>query len=355
MKILMLNYEYPPLGGGGAAVCRDISEKMVHRGHIVTVITMCMDGLKTYEIINGVHIHRVKCWRKKEKVCHPWEQMTYCISAFNYINNNLNIDAFDVIHCHFIIPTGLLAYWIKRKYRKDYILTAQGSDVIGHNNKRFKLLYSVIKPGWVKIVDNAKVLTAPSEYLIDKIHKTTQKQCILIPNGLCLKDYYTSEKKKIIITLCRLQESKGIQDLIIALSKVNLNGWKAYILGDGPYKKELLKMIDEYGLSNQVNILGYVSDEERTRFLSEAGLYFTGSWFEAMPISVLEAMASSCNIIASDIEPHNSVLDTEYIYKDMDDLKHKLENILKAEPHSINYNINQYDWDNIIDDYERIY
>lgn len=199
------------------------------------------------------------------------------------------------------------------------------------------------------------MLTAPSEYLIDKIHKTTQKQCTLIHNGLCLKDYYTSEKKKIIITLCRLQESKGIQDLIIALSKINLNGWKAYILGDGPYKKVLLRMIDEYGLSNQVNIIGHVSGEEKYRFLSEAGLFFTGSWFESVSLAVLEAMASSCNIIASDIEPHNSVLDTEYIYKDMDDLKHKLENICKAEPHGINYNIDQYDWDNIIDDYERIY
>lgn len=355
MNVLMLNYEYPPLGGGGAAVCRDISEKLVAKGHFVTVITMNMRGLKEYEVINGVHVHRVKCWRSKEKVCHPWEQMTYCISAFNYINHKVDIDSYDVIHCHFIIPTGLLAYWIKKKYKKEYILTAQGSDVIGHNNKRFKTLYSIIKPGWIKIVENAKVLTAPSDYLIDKIHKTIQKECVLIPNGLCLKDYHCSEKKKTIITLCRLQESKGIQDLIKALTKVNLNGWKVLILGDGPYKSELLRMINEYGLEDQVSLLGYVSDEERFKYLSEAGLYFTGSWFEAMPISVLEAMASSCNIIASDIEPHNSVLDKKYIYKDMDDLESKLEKVCNEDPHHVEYSINQFDWDNIIDKYESIY
>lgn len=356
MNILMLNYEYPPLGGGGAAVCRDISEKLVNNGNHVTVITMKMSNLGSHENINGVEVYRVKCLRSKAKVCHPWEQLTYCFAAYFFIKRHLVLKDYDVIHCHFIIPTGLLAYWLKIQYGKDYILTAQGSDVIGHNDKRFKLLYSLIKPIWRKIVHNAKILTAPSDYLISKIHNTeTSVKCELVPNGLCMGNYFTVKKNRSIITLCRLQESKGIQDLIRAASKINLHEWKIYILGEGPYKKELQNLVEKLGLTNDIKLLGYVSDEDRYKYLSEAGLYFTGSWFEAMPISVLEAMASSCNIIASDIEPHRSILSQEHIYKGMNDLESKLQYFCEHEPSSVKYDIDKYDWDSIVDEYMRFY
>ena len=40
MKILVLNYEYPPIGGGGASVSRDIAVHLVELGHEVVVVTM---------------------------------------------------------------------------------------------------------------------------------------------------------------------------------------------------------------------------------------------------------------------------------------------------------------------------
>lgn len=352
----MLNYEYPPLGGGGSSVCRDISEKLVKEGNQVTVITMGMSGLKPRETVNGVDIHRVKCWRSQAKVCHPWEQMTYCIMAYKYINSNIDVSLFDILHCHFIIPTGLLALWLKRKYKKEYVLTAQGSDVIGHNNKRFRYLYPLIKPLWIKIIKNAKVLTAPSDYLINKIHETAKEQkCKLIPNGLNINNYASTSKKKTIVTLSRLQESKGIQDLIVAIRNLNLGEWKIYILGEGPYRSELEKMIAEYKLKEKVKLLGFISDDERKKYLSEAGLYFTGSRFEAMPISVLEAMASSCNIIASDIEPHRTVLSQDRIYKSISELKLMIAEVCSETPSEVKYDISKYDWNNIIYEYEEIY
>lgn len=356
MNILMLNYEYPPLGGGGSAVCRDISEKLVKGGNHVTVVTMGMSGLKPRETVNGVDIRRVKCWRSQAAVCHPWEQMTYCISAYKYIRNNVELDLFDVIHCHFIIPTGLLALWLKRKYKKEYVLTAHGSDVIGHNNKRFRYLYMLIKPLWIKIVKNAKVLTAPSDYLISKIHETAKEQkCELIPNGLNMDNYTSAIKRKTIVTLSRLQESKGIQDLLTAIRNMDLKEWKFYILGEGPYRSELEKMVAEYKLNEKVKLLGFISGDEKKKYLGEAGLYFTGSRFEAMPISVLEAMASSCNIIASDIEPHRMVLSQDRIYKSIGELKLMIAKVCNETPSEAKYDISKYDWNNIIHEYEEIY
>ena len=61
MNILCLNYEYPPIGGGGGAACKDLAEKLVRFGHRVDVVTSAFSGLPTREIRDGVHIHRVRC------------------------------------------------------------------------------------------------------------------------------------------------------------------------------------------------------------------------------------------------------------------------------------------------------
>ena len=50
MKILMLNYEFPPLGGGASPVSYEIAKGYVELGHEVTVVTMAFQGLKKFEI-----------------------------------------------------------------------------------------------------------------------------------------------------------------------------------------------------------------------------------------------------------------------------------------------------------------
>ena len=59
IKILVINYEYPPIGGGGGVICRDIAEEMVTLGHEVDVVTSMYRGLSEYEEVNGVNVYRV--------------------------------------------------------------------------------------------------------------------------------------------------------------------------------------------------------------------------------------------------------------------------------------------------------
>lgn len=56
MKILVLNYEYPPLGGGAASVSRDLSTQLAYRGHDVTVVTMGYQNLPAYEEVQKVKV-----------------------------------------------------------------------------------------------------------------------------------------------------------------------------------------------------------------------------------------------------------------------------------------------------------
>lgn len=63
MRILMLNYEYPPLGGGASPVTKSLSEELVKLRHSVDVVTMGFKGLKKIEEINEVNIYRVTDFR----------------------------------------------------------------------------------------------------------------------------------------------------------------------------------------------------------------------------------------------------------------------------------------------------
>lgn len=69
MRILVLNYEFPPLGGGAAPVSRDISIQLCRQGHDVTVLTMHYKNLPVYEEVQGVKIYRLKCLRRKKSSC----------------------------------------------------------------------------------------------------------------------------------------------------------------------------------------------------------------------------------------------------------------------------------------------
>ncbi|MCA9485852.1 MAG: glycogen/starch synthase, partial [Nanoarchaeota archaeon] len=77
LRILMLNYEFPPLGGGASPVSYEISKGLVKLGHRVDVVTMGYRDLEQVEKKEGINVYRVKCMRSKKEICHPWEQLSY--------------------------------------------------------------------------------------------------------------------------------------------------------------------------------------------------------------------------------------------------------------------------------------
>ena len=96
-RILVLNYEFPPLGGGASPVSYELAKRLSETGvYDIDVVTMgygakwsevsphgIARGLPAYEEVNkNFRIHRVKCLRSKKEICHPWEQPTYLISGY---------------------------------------------------------------------------------------------------------------------------------------------------------------------------------------------------------------------------------------------------------------------------------
>ena len=295
----MLNYEFPPLGGGGSPVSYEIAKGYVGLGHSVTVVTMAYKDLPGYEIKDGIEIYRVPCWRSKKEICHPWEQLTYILSAKGFLKQHLKNHKYDINHTHFIIPTGIISLWLKKRYNLPYIITSHGSDVPGYNPDRFQLLHKFTGPILRRICENAKIITTPSRYLKDLIEKNIGHYKIaVIPNSS--RDFFVENIKKenIIISSGRLLPRKGFHLLIEAFNQINHPDWKLYICGDGPYRKKLEEMA-----RNNRNIIftGWLNNTEKEYrlLMNKAKIFALLSSFETQGIVFVEAMSAGCAILSS--------------------------------------------------------
>ncbi len=312
LRILMLNYEFPPLGGGASPVSYEVAKGYVQSGHKVDVVTMGFKGLPAFEEIEGISVYRVPCWRSKKEICHPWEQYSYIRSAKIFLKQHLKTHTYNINHTHFIIPTGVISLWLKKKYNLPYIITSHGSDVLGYN-KRFRYIYPIVARQWKEIIKEAKVITTPSQFLQNKIKGlTSEGNFKVIPNGIDTAKFKPMKKEKRILVVARLFPNKGVQDVLDALKGLPLKekGWHVDLVGEGPYRSVLEQKCKENKLEEVVVFHGWVdnSSQEMKEFYGKASIFISASYFENLSIVLLEALASGCQVLATDVGGNPEVI-----------------------------------------------
>ncbi|MFA5024713.1 MAG: glycosyltransferase family 4 protein [Patescibacteria group bacterium] len=333
----MLNYEFPPLGGGAGPVSYEIAKGYVGLGHSVAVVTMTYKNLPRYEVKDGIEIYRVPCWRSKKELCHPWEQATYLISGWLKCRELLRKNKYDICHCHFIIPTGVLALALKKKFGLPYIITAHGSDVPGFNTDRFQFLHKFTGPFLRKISKEAKNIISPSIYLkgliLKNISVTIEDKIKVIPNGIDSKKFTPQEKKKYIFSSGRLLPRKGFQYLIQAVSGEDV-GYEVHVAGDGPMMYELKRLAEKS--KTKIIFHGWLDNKEKEykNLLEQSEIYVLASEKENASIALLEAMGAGCAVITTNVSGCPETVGDAGLYvnpKDGADLKSKLSNIINNQ------------------------
>jgi glycosyltransferase involved in cell wall biosynthesis len=300
MRILTLNYEYPPVGGGGATVSAQLCEHLVQSGHSVDVVTMRHKDLPHDEIVNGVRIFRVPSYRSRVDICRTHEMATYMLGGRKHILNLARQNQYDIIHAHFIIPTGPLAQYVHKHTGTPYLITCHGSDVPGYNPDRFGLAHILLMPYWKKLVRSAMSLVSPSVSLADLMKRHCPNLNItIIPNGYEGSAFNTGRRRNQSILLCsRLLRRKGFQYVIEAVKGLDL-GWDVHIIGEGPYRQKLEQLAQ--GSKTPIIFHGWLDrDEPKFKELYETSAIFVfPSEMENFPTVLLEAMNAGCAIITS--------------------------------------------------------
>ena len=154
----------------------------------------------------------------------------------------------------------------------------------------------------------ADVLTANTSGVMDSLLPLFQaRQLALLPNPLPMPVLPaaagTARDRQGFVTVARLVPQKGIDVLIRALAQTvgAARDWTLTLVGDGPEREALEQQVQQAGLQEQVQFLGFRSDPQT--FLLQAGVFVLPSRFEGMPNALLEAMAAGLAVVVTDASP----------------------------------------------------
>lgn len=215
-------------------------------------------------------------------------------------------DGFDLLHTHGY-KGNILFGWLPRSFRRlPIVTTLHGwTNTGGMNRMRF-----------YEWLDARSLHRIESVVLVNQAmlgnHRLRRVRCVVIDNGIDLDGTLSLEEKPLVgsvVGFCgsrftvgaigRLSPEKGFDDLVSAVGALVRSGFdlNLVIIGEGPLHDELAKGAVEAGLDGRFLLCGYL--EGASRYLSHFKAFVLPSLTEGLPITLLEAMASSTPVVAS--------------------------------------------------------
>jgi len=329
MRILIINYEFPPLGGGAASASFHIARELVRLDCSITLLTSHFRGLPKNETIEGVNIVRIPVLRKNIDRCSIPEMMSFMISGSWYGLRIMKRERPDAVLAFFTIPCshiGLLGKW---RWGIPYIVSLRGGDVPGAQSEQLGLIHFLTKPLAKFLWRRAASVVANSKGLATLARQTTPELDIrVIPNGVDTERFLPigkeagEDKQSVrLLYVGRASPEKNLSKAFIALQRSSLQNWEFTIVGDGPQLPLWKKEVKNLGLSSRINFRGWIPKEELPGLYAKFDIFIFPSTSEGMPNVVLEAMASGLPIIATRIRGNEDLVEHEvsgFLYEPSD-------------------------------------
>ncbi len=224
----------------------------------------------------------------------------------------------DIIHANWSI-CGVIGGIVGALRSKPIITTIRGED---GNKSDTNFIYKLVLNLAVLL---SSVVVGVSDDLIIKINKVSNKKnrkFICVPNGIdreLLNFEYTtrtwedSDALK-LISVGNITENKNFECILKAVNVLLIRKRNVTftLIGDGPSKNSLHNMVRQFGISENVKILGAKPSEVVYKQVNEADIFILSSFREGRPNVLLESMAIGTPIIASDIEGVKEIIKDDY-------------------------------------------
>ncbi|MGD8777268.1 MAG: glycosyltransferase family 4 protein [Syntrophobacterales bacterium] len=314
IRLLLINYEYPPLGGGAGNATAHLAREFTLLGAEVMVLTSGFRGLPAKETSNGFAVKRIPTIRRRLDRCTPVEMLTFMISASLTALRLTRSWRPDVTIAFFGIPCGPVAYTLKAIYGVPYIVSLRGGDVPGFQPYDLALYHRLMKPAICFLWRQATCVVANSQGLRDLAQSSEPDVTIhVIPNGVDPERFRPEGSPNRngpvrLLYVGRLTYQKGVDVLIQALNKLDSEiEFEVELVGDGNARRPLERMAREFDLVDRLHFTGWLDRTEIPQRYQQADIFVLPSRDEGMANVILEAMASGLPVIATKI-PGNAEL-----------------------------------------------
>lgn len=246
----------------------------------------------------------------------------------------------DLVHIHSAIDVGI-AYNISN-VKLPYLITEHSSkfqrNILNEDQK--KHLYGTFS--------NAEEVIAVGNGLKEAIKKyCNDKEILVIPNMMCLSEVdqvKDKEKERFrFFSLGLLTKTKGMDLLIEAFNKGRnkLVDCELLIGGDGEERNKLQLKIEEYGLQDNIKLLGMIDRDQVSYYMSNSDVFVLASRFETFGIVFLEAMTFGKPVIGTRTGgPDTFINENNGICVEVEDVEALANAMIKIKNNIFNYDEN---------------
>lgn len=303
MRILVLNHEFPPVGGGGGEATKDVAFSLAERGYDVTILTAHVRGLPKAQVVNGVKIYRLQSMRKEMFKASFLAMAAYIWAGLWHGLWLAHSWKPDLIHAQFAVPAGALAWVLSRILRVPYIITTHLGDVPSGVPEKTDRWFRWVYPFTPRIWRDARQVIAVSEYTRELAIKHYSVDIRIIPNGvnLALIDHLEPviHHPPQVVFSGRFVSQKNPVRVVEALDGLKYLEWRCVMLGDGELKVEVEREIEKRGLTERFTLTGWVEPKQVIEYFKQSDILFMPSHTEAFPVTGVYALGTGLAIVAS--------------------------------------------------------
>lgn len=317
-RILLVNYEYPPLGGGAGTATAGMARALAQAGCDIVVMTSRFRGQPAREEVDGYRIVRVPVIRRRPDRCTPPEMLVFMASAAVHALRMTRHWVPDLTIAFFGIPGGPVGWVLRATRGVPYIVSLRGGDVPGFNwapgmQVYHRLTAPVIRFLWRRaraVVANGEGLRQLAEAALPGLSVP------VVPNGVDAERNRPSAAvpkssaagTPRLLIVGRLVHQKGIDILLRALATLPRDAFELEVVGDGPDRAALKDLANRLGVADRVRFAGWVERDRIAEHYRAADAFVFPSRLEGMPNVVLEAMAFALPVIATDVPGNRDVV-----------------------------------------------
>ena len=304
MRLLVLCYELPPIGGGTGVACSQVLRLLSRREDLRIEVISSSTSREVETVRAGnMTMHLLPVGKRQLSFWQPDELLRWMFGAARLARRLATETPFDLCHCWSGLPSGIVGWWLRD--RQPYLVSLRGSDVPGYN-RRLRLLDPLILRHLARQVWRGSAgVFAVSPTLRSMARAAAPELTIgVLPNGVDGAFFRPRGncRRASFVFAGRLIERKGVDCLFEAVRIVAARHpeLKLTVAGDGPERQALQALRDSLGIGAQVSLVGRLDRQALAETLGGAGVIVLPAVTDAMPNVVLEGMAAGMAVIATD-------------------------------------------------------